>query len=202
VTTEAEDRLDEQPEQTELAEQPFDVVADDDVTGIPTEEKEPEEEEPEPAPTLPEATAGGAPAWVKIPPDFKFPRGRQVVFLKFRSEWTDSPWIGEELPGLKGKWRQCICWTISVGDKKLAIGRAQGDANRVADELSKQMIRAVDGKEIKWDGLPETSVEEWWGQVGERVRSLVQKVFLQLHVLDREETKDFFENCIAVRSTG
>jgi len=152
---------------------------------------------------VPQATTGGAPKWVVIPADLKFPRGRQAIFLRFRSEWTDTPWIGDPIEGETGKWRQCICWTISIGDKTLGLNRAKQDPNRVADELSKQMIRAIDGHTVKWDGTPGPgNVEQWWAQMGERVRMLVSKVFLQLHMMKREELRDFFENCVAVRSTG
>lgn len=195
----------------ELPEQEFEVSDDIDTTGIPgTEvvdegngEEDKEKEKPPPEPTVPEARQGGAPPWVKIPEGMKFPRGRQVLFLRFRSRWTDTPWIGEEIAGEEGKWRQCICWSISVGDKKLALQRAQADPNRLADELAKQMIRAVDGSVVRWDGVPgEGNIEQWWTHMGERVRTLISKIFLQLHTMKKEETRDFFENCIAVRSTG
>jgi hypothetical protein len=179
----------------------LDVVRDEAQTaGDAGDEKE---EGPKPyRPELPEAEARGAPPWVKIPNGFKFPRGRQVLFLKFRAEWTDAPWKGDELTGLDGKWRQCICWPISIGDKKVAFGRAKSDPNRASDELTLQMIRAIDGREVKWDGLPEGRVEDWWNEIGERCRNLLTKVFLQLHSLDRSQQQDFFENCIAVRTTG
>lgn len=196
----------------EHGDQPFEVGDEPELTGLPAVPEQVtagggkeggEKEGPSLANiTLPEAEQRGAPPWVLIPPGMKFPRGRQVLFLKFRSSWTDAPWKGDELPGLEGKWRQCICWGISVGDKKLALGRAQSDPNRIADELTKQMIRAVDGKQVKWDGLPEGSLDEWWTEVGERVRLLINKIFLQLHTMKREELQDFFENCIAVRSSG
>lgn len=145
-------------------------------------------------PPLPDASSGGAPPWVKIPEGFKFPKGRQVVFLRFKAEWTDTPWKGD---------RQAIAWPITANDKKMALQRAMGDANRAADELAKQMLRSLDGYKIDWTGSPTPgSIDVWWNEVGERVRTLIIKIFMQMHVLKKEEMIDFFEHCVAVRSTG
>jgi len=170
--------------------------------GDQEEEREKKDAE-EPALGVPEARAGGAPPWVVLPPDLRFPRGVQAIFMRFPSSWTSAPHKGEPIEGEEGLWRQCICWEINVGDKKLSLQRAQSDPNRVIDEMTKQMIRAVDGHKCSWEGTPGPgNIEVWWSEVGERVRSLMNKVFLQTHQLGREETKRFFESCIAVRTTG
>ena len=46
---------------------------------------------------LPEVLQDGAPYWARIPPNFVFPRGKQVIFMRFKSDWTDAPWKGEPI---------------------------------------------------------------------------------------------------------
>jgi hypothetical protein len=163
---------------------------------------------------LPEAKHEGAPLWVSVPVGFKFPRGKQVLFLRFKSIWTDTPWKGEpivdpatgvhEVDG-NGKpvlYRHCICWPVNTADKKLALGRAQRDPNRAPDELAKQMVRVHDGFEADWAVARQNGVEMFWNELGERCRTLLVRVFTQLHVLDTDSTRDFLANCIEVRSTG
>lgn len=163
---------------------------------------------------LPEAKHEGAPLWVVIPPNFKFPRGKQVLFLRFKATWTDTPWKGEPIDdpatgkpevdafGKPVLYRHCICWPVNTADKKLALGRAQRDPNRAADELAKQMIRVHDGFEADWAVARANGVEAFWNEIGERCRTLLIRVFSQLHVLDMDSTRDFLQNCIEVRSTG
>jgi hypothetical protein len=142
-------------------------------------------------PRLPDATQGGAPDWARVPPDLRVPRGRQVLFLRFRADLTDTKWKGE---------RQAILWPISMGDKKLALGRAGGDPNRLSDELTKRMIRAVDGAVVDDTGAPGVgNIDVWWDEIGEKCRSMLARVFVQLHVVSQAEAADFFENCVAVR---
>lgn len=163
---------------------------------------------------LPTAEAGGAPPWVLLPTGLKFPRGKQVLFVKFKSSWTDAPWKGESIVdaatgetevdanGKEVLYRQCIIWPINTADKKLAYGRAQRDPNRAADELAKQMMRAHDGIECDWGVVRANGVEAFWNELGEKCRGLLLRIFTQLHVLDTSSTSDFLTNCIEVRSTG
>lgn len=173
---------------------------------------------------MPHPTEGGVPASFKLPDGFVFPRGRTAIFIKFKADWTDTPWKGvpmidartgknytEEIPGVDEKgdattetrdvlWRQCICWPMNIGDKKLAIGRSQGDANRLVDELTKQMLRAVDGEACDW-GI-EGPQEIFWNEIGERCRGLLNRMFNKLHILQQEEMHDFLSNCIETRTRG
>lgn len=137
-------------------------------------------------------SAGAVPEWAIIPEGFKFPRGRQIVFMRFLAAWTDVPGKGD---------RQIACWVISAGDRKLALSRAQGDANRSVEEMTKQMIRLVDGKPVDWSKAS-TSPEILWAEIGEKCRSLVTRTFLRLHQLDADEMRTFLEDCIAVVSAG
>lgn len=144
--------------------------------------------------TLPEATQGGAPPWVKIPEGFKFPRGRQIAFVRFRAEWTDTPEAGE---------RQAILWALTDADEKIALSRAMGDVNRAAGELAKQMVRAIDGYVSDWTGANgPANIDQWWNAIGGRCRGMLIRIFTQLHVLNEDERKDFFEHCIALRTAG
>lgn len=163
---------------------------------------------------VPDAQAGGAPHWVKLPQGFSFPRGKQILFVRFKSKWTDAPWIGSPMldpntgetekdsKGREVLYRQCVLWPINVADKKFALARAQRDANRVAEELAKQMVRIHDGKEADWSVVRADGVEMFWNELGERCRQLLIRLFNKLHVLDSEEQRDFLQNCIEVRSTG
>lgn len=163
---------------------------------------------------LPTPRAGGAPPWVMLPDGFRFPREKQVLFLRFKSAWTDAPWKGEPMidpatgsheideNGEVVLYRQCVCWPINTADKKLAIARAQRDPNRAGDELAKQMIRVHDGLESDWGVVRGNGIEMFWNELGEKCRHLVTRIFTQLHVLDTNGTRDFLTNCIEVRSTG
>lgn len=160
------------------------------------EEKEPEKRRPTLAafdmpPIVP---GGGAPPWAAIPPGLKFPRGRQIMFIRIRADLTDTPWKGE---------RQCICWSINLADERIALKRAQGDALKLTDELAKQMVRSVDGRIASWDGLRgEDDIEVFWSEIGRKGRTILQRLFTQLHIPDPQQLADFFENCIAVRTAS
>ncbi len=207
-------------------EQPLTFVDD------PTEVDEPEPKEPvgaappkdeKPTPLIsdlarvPDAVAGGAPPWVKLPAGLAIPRGRKAVFIRMLSRDTDAPNIGFPLPfedagalthagrgdaskGAGHLWRQCICWPLDAGDNTHAVQRAMQDPNRLGDELAKQMIRVIDGNRADWSGAPgEGSMDQFWNQIGQRHRQLLQRVWSQLHVFSRAEQVSFFENCIVVR---
>jgi hypothetical protein len=161
----------------------------------PVTAPDPDDEDTPPAmPSLPEPTEGAAPEWAHLPKDLRWPKGRQVLFVRFRAEMTDTRWKGE---------RQAILWPISMGDKKLALGRAGGDPNRLSDELTKCMVRAIDGHVVDTTGVPgPANLDAWWDEIGEKCRSMLSRIFVQLHVVSRDEAADFFESCVAVRITG
>lgn len=172
---------------------------------------------------VPKAKEGGAPPWVNIPQGFSFPRGKQFLFVRFKSEWTDTSWKGEPvIDPATGKneveqvsyvddegrdqvredvilYRQCICWPMNVADNKFAIGRAMGDANLVTDELTKQMIRVCDGVEADW-ALGSGAQDVFWNEIGARCRALLTRMFSKLHMLGMEDTQDFLDRCVEVRT--
>lgn len=175
------------------------------------EEGKPEEKKP-PAPLLrvPPPQKGGAPAWALVPPNIALPSARPVFYLRFPSAMTDDPRIGKPVPSMTDEelkafgssdalFRQCIIWPVSVGDKKLAVQRAMGNEDRLQDELAKGMIRAVDGVAVDDSSA---NLDVWWESVGERVRSQLRIVWLQLHRPTLQEQQVFFELCIEGRSAG
>lgn len=142
---------------------------------------------------LPEPSAG-IPEWMKVPRGLKFPRGRLPVYVRFRAELTDVPTRGE---------RQAICWALTDADEMLAYKRSMGDPARAIDELTKQMVRAVDGHQVDWSGgATPGSIDRWWTEIGGRCRSILKRVYMQTHQATEAEVRDFFENCIAVGGTG
>jgi len=143
---------------------------------------------------LPDATEEGIPDWVRVPPGMKIPRNKQVIYLRFRADMTDTPAKGE---------RQAIIWSNNLGDQKLAIMRSDRDPNKMAEQMAKQMLRSVDGAVADWTGEPGIgNVDVWWDAIGPKCRSILDRLFVQLHVAKQEELADFFENCVAVRLAG
>lgn len=136
------------------------------------------------------------PAWVKVPEGFSWPKGggRIVYYMLCRANLTDVPGIGD---------RNIILWSNSDGDEKNAIARSLQDPNRVMAELAKQMIRSIDGHEVKWDGSGrDGDADIFWNEAGGRYRNQLQRLHSQLHTFNLEEQADFFENCFAAGMVG
>lgn len=140
----------------------------------------------------------GKPDWCKpFPPNFKIPKGKRPVFIRFRAGWTEIPDMGE---------RQCVCWGITVGEEHIADKRAEDSGTRAVHERAKLSVRLishggndtlvpVDHSKSERDA----DVDIFWEQIGLKCRTLITQVFLQTHSLSAEERRDFFENCIEVR---
>jgi hypothetical protein len=146
------------------------------------------------------------------------PRGRAVFFARFPSTWTDTPRDGlpttfddEEkadfvaagvpVPELE---RQCIYWALSIGDQQIALQRANGDPNRWNTELTKQMIRSIDGALPDRSGVAggPNDLDLWWNRVGERCRAELTRMCTRIHQLTAQERALFFEHCVAARTAG
>lgn len=132
-----------------------------------------------------------APAWAKVPSDFALPVGKQIFFVKFKAEWTDYPSKGD---------RYAIMWNLSDADEKLALKRTRGDSARMLAELTKQMIRVVDGERVDWSRGAHANIERWWDDIGGKCRQLVQSAYHKSHHLNDTEQADFFLNCFAVKT--
>ena len=143
---------------------------------------------------LPSASDEDIPEWAVLPPNLKIPRGKRVTFIRFRASWTDAPEKGE---------RQCLLWTLTDGEEKLANDRCGGSSTRAPAEYSKQMIRAVDGVMVDWSkSRGPGSVDEFWREIGPKGRTMLMRLYAQLHLPSDEDINDFFEHCVAVRTAS
>ncbi len=137
------------------------------------------------------------PPWVKLPEEknFKMPgKGRLVWFMRFRARLTDAPHKGE---------RQCILWSLTEEDEKIAITRTWGNNALIPAEMGKMMIRAVDGRAVNWDGNPTpASGKHFWREIGAAYRQMIINNYLMTHTLKLEDRVDFFDDCLAVRTVG
>jgi hypothetical protein len=134
------------------------------------------------------------PAWAIVPEGVVLPNGWQIWFIQFRAKVTNTPSKGD---------RYCICWNLSESDEKHAAKRSKGDPMRVIDEMAKQMIRVVDGRPADWGGSRGPgSVDAWWQEIGGKGRHQLKMLYLKNHTMTTEESSDFFEHCVAVRTAG
>lgn len=132
------------------------------------------------------------PDWVVLPSDFAPPKGRVLGHLLFRSQFTDYPEKGD---------RQCTVWNLTSADEKLALRRTRGEAVRTLAELSKQMVRAIDGCKVDWTGRTGPgNVEIFWDELGARCREQIQNYYIKTHTMSASEQADFFANCIDIRT--
>lgn len=164
-----------------------------DDTNLPDEDLDPEalEEAPK-APALPASAGDDVPEWAIVPGNLKVPKGRQVVFLRFVPSMTDTPAKGE---------RQCICWSLSDGEEKMANDRTGGSSARAPAEFTKQMIRSIDGSVVDWGKAKGPgSIDEFYREIGPKCRNLLMRIYTQLHLATEDEARDFFESCVAVRT--
>ncbi len=147
-----------------------------------------------------ESSGNQVPAWATIPETgadgqpFRFPKGRKILFLRFRAHLTDVPGRGE---------RQAILWPLSTGDVRFAADRSHGSAVRAADEFVKQCIRAIDGKPVDWTtGGAANNPDQFWAELGQGYRVQLQRIASQINTLNAKEVRDFLENCVALVIPG
>lgn len=163
------------------------------------------------------------PLWAAphLPEDFRIPPGRQVAFMRFPSAWTDAPDKGVlstyarrvrrgeddyEVVETEELSRIIVCWPISDLEERLAMQRTRGEPGRSYDELTKQMIRAVDGRRADWSGTwakkPDQliDVKTVWSELGAKCRQPLLGLYRQLHQLSTEQSADFFLHCLVVTS--
>ncbi len=127
------------------------------------------------------AIVQGAPAWARVPADLIIPKNVEVAFMK--------------VPLKDGSEMVLVLWELGVRDERLARARTQGDiGTRLMDEMSKQMIRAIDGVRVDWSN-PFT-VEKAWEEMGAKYRSVLNVWYLKAHQLNDDERTDFFAKCV------
>lgn len=134
------------------------------------------------------APVTGAPDWVRQPPNFTMPVGWTIWYVRFRANQTNTPSKGD---------RHCILWNLSEADEKLAARRCLNNANRAVSEMTKQMIRAVDGVLA----TPEAR-DVFWSEIGGKGRAQLHGLYARTHMMDEKENTDFFASCIASRTAG
>jgi hypothetical protein len=146
---------------------------------------------------IPAAAKGNrrAPPWAKVPKDIRFPKGIEVLFVKIEGRVTMYPAKGD---------RQVILWALTDGDERLAYGRSTNPM-RAAGELTKQMVRAIDGERVNWTGdpsAPGADIDAFWHEIGPKGRDLLQRLHIQLNTMNRDDLVHFFEHCISSVSTA
>lgn len=133
------------------------------------------------------------PGWAPKPANLKIPPGGEICIMLFRSKWTARRDKGD---------RTCVLWFLSDADEKNALKRTRGEPLRSMSEMSKQMVRAVDGQLVQWGTGSTFDIEVFWNDIGPKCRQLIKNYYGKTHVLDDEEMQDFFSNCIAVREAA
>jgi len=151
---------------------------------VPKREAEDAVEDPE---TIPE--------WAHVPDPrsgFRFPKGKRVIFVRIRADLTDAPDKGD---------RDVVIWTLSDGEENHATKRAAGDSSRTYKEMTKQMIRSIDGHKVDWSGSASPgNIARFWEEIGPVARTLLVNVYHRTHAPKQEVILDFFINCFAARS--
>jgi hypothetical protein len=143
----------------------------------------------------PKASGDELPDWVKVPSGLVIPPGVVIGYLRFRAEWTVAEHLGD---------RQCILWPLTPQDEQVGYMRIRDvNANAVAI-LAQHQIRAIDGHKVTWDAAAlkhPANVYNFWRDIGPKCRQMIIRWYHQSHALDVGETADFFEHCVAVRSS-
>ena len=138
-----------------------------------------------PAPQRP-AAVSGVPEWAHLPPDLKIPRGKVVAFMRFEADKCED-----------GQEHDAVLWPLSVRDERFARQRTYGEPSRIYEEMTKGMIRAVDGKGTMGDIV---EVEAFWEAIGSRYRSMLVGWYHQHHSLNDEDRLGFFARCVVTRT--
>ena len=131
------------------------------------------------------ALVQGAPEWANTPSGLIIPPGVEVAYMRIPLRHPD----GAEM--------QIILWELGVRDERLARARTQGDGVRLVDEMSKQMVRVIDGQTVTWANP--LAVEAMWETIGAKYRNLLVAWYLKSHQLEDEERVDFFVNRVVAK---
>lgn len=80
---------------------------------------------------------------------------------------------------------------LTAEEELLATNRARNDVARLAFELAKQSLVALDGRPLSTvDG----SLDSQWQKLHPKIRSLVMNAYGQLHQTNHEETAAFLQS--------
>jgi hypothetical protein len=130
----------------------------------------------------------GFPEWCSVPEGLNLPKYALAVPMRIFAALTSRPDKGD---------RTCICWQLSDGDDRLAIESAMSDPMRYRRELTKRMIRAVDGHLPSDDPNSPGCVDRWWDEIGPKGRHQINLMYNVLHTTTAAEQASFFESCVA-----
>lgn len=132
----------------------------------------------------------GLPSFAVLPPGFVLPPGKQIGFMYFRGEWTDTPEDGD---------RWCMMWPLTEAEEKAAIKKGGGEQNAIISELAKSTIRVIDGLKVDKTGVTSpANLNMFWSKLGPRCRPLIKNYYYKTHTLSKEDQQDFFANCFVV----
>ena len=126
-----------------------------------------------------------------VPFDLAIPRGEEITIMRFKSEHCQGPAKD------KGD-RTCVLWPLSVRDERVARQRMFGDSTRGLEEMSKAMIRSIDGRLI--DPNDPQQIERFWDEIGPRHRSMLVGWYQKTHNLSDDERLHFLVDCVAMRT--
>jgi hypothetical protein len=157
------------------------------------------------------------PPWCVVPEGLHFPIGRTVAFVRIPSVWTERPdkgliWDGKERePKFQGKkHRQCILWTLSIADEKLARSQARGDAFALLAEMAKRTgnvdpatARSAGAGSERFGemnfGSGKAHAPTFWAEIGAPMRSFLTSHYQRTHAFTRQQLEHFFLNCFVVK---
>lgn len=133
----------------------------------------------------------GIPEWVKVPEGFKKPpKGKKIIVLRFKAEWTDDPSKGD---------RQCIVWSLTLSDERNAITRARGVRERLLSEMTMATIRYIDGEPVDWTRRNRAADPVvFFDEIGPKCRAQLENIYNAQHNLNAEDQLSFFGECLHV----
>ncbi len=132
-------------------------------------------------------------ARVPIPGGLVIPPWRQIGYFIFKPDLTERPDLGE---------RTCVTWGLTVAEERLAKQAMRGDGTRSYEEMTKRMIRCMDGVKADWSGKGgKGNVNHFWEEIGPKARTFLINGYLQTHTPSPQETADFFLNCTTYRTS-
>lgn len=137
------------------------------------------------------------PDWVVIPPEVKMPPpGRRLVAIKFEPDITERADLGD---------RWCLCWSLSLNEERAATARMKGDPARFHFEMSKAMLKVIDGRPVDWsgaiNGVHGVNPDVFMEQIGFIGREILAMTFQRLHNMSAERRLDFHARCMVYRNT-
>ncbi len=80
---------------------------------------------------------------------------------------------------------------LTAGEELMATKRAGNDPIRLAWELPKEALRAVDGKALN---AADDSLDKMWEEMHPKVRAFVMRAYNQLHSPEDQDVEGFLKS--------